>query len=107
TLKHNGRVQVRESVCRCGIGEIVRWNIDGLERSDRSFVCRCNSLLQITHLSSKGRLIPNRAWRSAQQRRHFRACLRESKDVVDKKKDVLVALVAKIFGHCKRGKSNA
>src|SRR5262249_51986953 len=36
-LKYNSRIQVRKSVCRRRIREIVRWNIDRLERSDRSF----------------------------------------------------------------------
>src|SRR5262249_5176377 len=66
-LKEDGRTQVCESVCGRGISEIVSWNIHRLERSDRSFFCRCNSLLQIAHLSSKSRLVPNRTWRSPQQ----------------------------------------
>src|SRR5205807_1270925 len=43
----------------------------------------------------------------AQQSRYFRARLRESENVIDEQQNVLVLLVAKIFGHRETGESYA
>ena len=107
TLEHDGRIEVRERVRRRRIGQIVRRNVNRLERSDRAFLGRSDSLLQIAHLRGERRLITDGGRRAAEQRRNFRTGLRKTKDVVDEEQHVLVAFVAEIFRHRQRGERHA
>ncbi len=88
---------MRERGCRRRIGEIVGRNIDRLHRCDRAFGSGGDALLQRAHVGGERRLVAHRRGDAAEQRRHFRAGLREPENVVDEKQHVL-ALVAEIFG---------
>src|SRR5687768_3084015 len=89
------------------IGEIVRGHVDGLERGDRTFLGRGNALLEQAHFVREGRLITDRRRRTSEQRGYFRASLRETENIVDEQKYVLVLFVAKIFRHRERRKGDA
>src|SRR5579864_5240610 len=87
------------------VGEVIGWDIDCLDRSDGSFCCRRNPLLQGTHVRRKRRLISDCRRNSPEQGRHLGAGLRESKDVVDEKKNILT-LITKILGNRETGEPN-
>src|SRR5438128_11052708 len=89
------------------VGEVICWNVNRMEGSDRSLVGRSNALLQVAHLRSERRLITNGGWRTAEQRRHFRPGLGKSEDVINEKQHILIAFVAEIFRHRQRGESHA
>ncbi len=72
-------------------------HVDGLHRGDRALVGGGDALLQRAHVGRQRRLITHRRRNTAEQRRHFRARLREAEDVVDEEQHVL-ALVAEVLG---------
>src|SRR5881296_414278 len=98
---------MRKRCSGCGIGIVISRNVDGLNRSDRTFCGRCNSFLKLAHFRCQRWLIPHCRRHPAQQSRDFGTGLRKSKDVVDEEKNVLSLIVAKIFGSGESGKGNA
>src|SRR4029077_12815413 len=97
--KHGGRVEVSKRRRRSGIGQVVGGNVNRLHRSDRAFLRRCNALLQFAHFCRQIRLIDYSAGHAAQQRRHFRASLREAENVVDEEQSVRTLSVAEVFSN--------
>ena len=97
-LEHDRRVEVRERRRRRRIGQVVGRHVHRLERRDRSLLGRRDALLQHAHLGGERRLVADGARGAAEQRRHFRAGLREAEDVVDEEQHVLVLLVAEVLG---------
>ena len=67
---------------------------------------RGDALLQRAHVGGERRLVADGRRDAAEQRRHFRAGLREAEDVVDEEQHVL-ALVAEIFGDGQAGQADA
>ena len=65
-----------------------------------------DALLQRAHVGGERRLVADGRRDAAEQRRHFRAGLREAEDVVDEEQHVL-ALVAEIFGDGEAGQADA
>ena len=65
-----------------------------------------DALLQRAHVGGERRLIAHRRRNAAEQRRHFRAGLREAEDVVDEEQHVL-ALVAEVLGDRQAGQADA
>ena len=104
--QHRGGVEVRERGRGRRIGEIVGRHVDRLHRGDRALGGGGDALLQRAHVGRERRLIAHRRGNAAEQRRHFRAGLREAEDVVDEEQHVL-ALVAEIFGDGQAGEADA
>ena len=98
---------MRERVRGSGVGQVVRGNVNGLERRDGAFFRRRDALLQVAHFRRKRRLIADRGGRAAEQRGNFRSRLREAEDIVDEEEHVLPFFVAEIFRHGKRGQRDA
>ncbi len=88
------------------VGEVVGRHVDRLHRRDRALGGGGDALLQRAHVGRERRLIAHRGRNAAEQRRHFRAGLREAEDVVDEEQHVL-ALVAEIFGDGQAGQADA
>ena len=88
------------------VGEVVGRHVDRLHRGDRPLGGGGDALLQRAHVGRERRLIAHRRGNAAEQRRHFRAGLREAEDVVDEEQHVL-ALVAEIFGDGEAGEADA
>ena len=88
---------MRERGCGRRVGQVVGRNVNRLHRGDRTLLRRGDAFLQSAHVGRQRRLITHGRRNTAQQRRHFRACLREAEDVVDEEQHVL-ALVAEVFG---------
>jgi hypothetical protein len=65
-----------------------------------------DALLQRAHVGRERRLDTDRRRDAAEQRRHFRAGLREAEDVVDEEQHVL-ALVAEMLGDGQAGEPTA
>ena len=65
-----------------------------------------DALLQRAHVGGERRLITHRRGNTAEQRRHFRTCLRETEDVVDEEQHVL-ALIAEVLGDGETGEADA
>ena len=59
---------------------------------------RSDALLQFAHFARQVRLITDGRRHAPQQRRNFRARLREAENVVDEEQHVLTFFVAEIFG---------
>ena len=88
------------------IGQVVGRHVDRLHRGDRALVGGGDALLQRAHVGRERRLITHRRRNAAEQRRHFRAGLREAEDVVDEEQHVL-ALIAEIFRDGEAGQADA
>ena len=95
--KHSGRVQVSERRGRRGIGQVVGRNINGLHRSDGTFLGRSDALLQFTHFRGQVRLIAHRTGHAAEQRRDLRARLGETKNIVDEQQRICPFGIAEVF----------
>ena len=65
-----------------------------------------DALLQRAHVGRERRLITHGGGNAAEQRRHFRARLREAEDVVDEEQHVL-ALIAEVLRDREAGKADA
>ena len=105
-VQHRRRVEVGERGCRRRVGQIVGRHVDRLHRGDRALGGGGDALLQRAHVGGERRLIADGRGNAAEQRRHFRAGLREAEDVVDEEQHVL-ALVAEIFGDRQAGQPDA
>ena len=105
--EHDRRVEVRERRRRRRIGDVVGRNVDRLHRRDRAVARRRDALLQVAHLRRQRRLVTHRARHAAEQRRHFRAGLREAEDVVDEDQHVRVLDVAEVLGDREAGEADA
>ena len=104
--QHRGGVEVRERGRRRRVGEVVGRHVDCLHRGDRPLGGRGDALLQRAHVGRQRRLIAHGRGNAAQQRRDFRAGLREAEDVVDEEQHVL-PLVAEILGDREAGEPDA
>src|SRR5258706_149213 len=104
--QHRGGVQMRERGCRRRVGQVIGRHVDRLHRGDRTLVGGGDAFLQRAHVGGERRLIAHRRWNAAEQRRHFRAGLRETEDVVDEEQHVL-ALIAEILGDGETGEADA
>ena len=88
---------MRERRRRRRIGQVVRRHINGLERGDRALLGGRDAFLQVTHFRGERGLVTDRTGRTPQQRGNFRTGLRETENVVDEQKHVLVLFVTEIF----------
>ncbi len=104
--QHGGRIQMRERGRRRRIGQVVGRHVNRLHRGDRTLGRGGDAFLQRAHVGRERRLITHRRRNTAEQRRHFRAGLREAEDVVDEEQHVL-ALVAEIFRQRQTGEADA
>ena len=101
------RVEVGEGRGRRRVGVVVGRHVDRLHRGDRALLRRGDALLQLAHLRQQRRLVADGRRHAAEQRRHFRAGLREAEDVVDEEQHVLAFGVAEVLGHGQRGQRHA
>ena len=97
---------MRERGRRRRVGQVVGRHVNRLHRGDRALGGGGDALLQRAHVGRERRLIAHRRRNTAEQRRHFRARLREAEDVVDEEQHVL-ALVAEIFRQRQAGEADA
>ena len=104
--QHRRGVKMRERGRRRRIGQIVGGHVNRLHRGDRALGGGGDALLQRAHVGGERRLITHRRGNAAEQRRDFRAGLREAENVVDEEQHVL-ALVAEIFGDGEAGQADA
>ena len=88
------------------VGQVVGRHVNRLHRGDRALGGGGDALLQRAHVGRERRLITHRRRNTAEQRRHFRARLREAEDVVDEEQHVL-ALIAEIFRDRQAGEADA
>jgi peptide chain release factor 1 len=91
-------VEVRERRRRRRVGVVVGGHVDRLTEVIEPFLVEVMPLLQLAHLGQQRRLVADRARHAAEQRRHFRARLREAEDVVDEEEHVLLLGVAEVLG---------
>ena len=105
--QRGGRVEVREHRGRRRVGEVVRRDVDGLDRGDRALAGRRDPLLQLAHLGLQRRLVAHLRGHAAQQRGDLRAGLDEAEDVVDEEEHVLPLLVAEVLRHREAGQRDA
>ena len=104
--QHRGGVEVRERGGGRRIGQVVGRHVDRLHRGDRTLLRGGDALLQRAHVGRERRLITHRGRNAAEQRRHFRAGLREAEDVVDEEQHVL-ALIAEVLRDGQPGEADA
>ncbi len=105
--QRRGRVQVGEHRRRGRVGEVVRGDVDGLDRGDRSLRRRRDPLLQLTHLGLQRRLVTDGGRHAAEQRRYLGARLDEPEDVVDEQEHVLAADLTEVLRHRQTGQGDA
>ena len=94
-------------VAGAGIRVVVGRHVDRLHRRDRPLLRRRDALLQLAHLRQQRRLVADGRRHAAEQRRHFRARLREAEDVVDEEEHVLAFGVAEVLGDRQRRQADA
>ena len=104
--QHGGRIKMRERGRGRRVGQVVGRNVNRLHRGDRALVGGGDALLQRAHVGRERGLIAHRRGDAAEQRRHFRAGLREAEDVVDEEQHVL-ALVAEMLRDGQAGQADA
>ena len=98
---------MRERRRRRRVRVVVGGHVDRLHRGDRALARRRDALLQLAHLGEQRRLVADGRRHAAEQRRHFRAGLREPEDVVDEQEHVLVLGVAEVLGDRQRRERDA
>ena len=76
---------------------VIGWDVNRLNRRDRSVLGRRDPFLQLAHLGEQRRLVPDRRRHAAKKSRHLRARLRESEDVVNEEQDVFILGVTEIL----------
>src|SRR5690606_30714682 len=91
---------------RARVGQVVRGNVDGLDRGDRAFLGGGDALLQDAHLLGQGRLVTHRGRHTAQQRGHFGTGEGVTVDVVDEQQNV-TTFVTELLGHGQTGQRHA
>ena len=107
TGEDGGRVQVGEGGGRRGVGQIIRRDIDRLHGGDGAVLRGGDALLQGADFVGQGRLIADRRGHAAHQGGDLGACLHITEDIVDEQEDVLLLLVAEVFGHGQAGQRDA
>ena len=105
--EHCGGVEVRERGRGRRVGHVIGGHVDRLHRSDRALGRGCDALLQRAHVGRERRLITDRRRDAPEQRRDFRAGLREAEDVVDEEQHVLALFVAEVLGAGERREPDA
>ena len=101
------RVEMRERRGRRRIRVVVGGHVNRLHRRDRTLARGRDALLQLAHFGQQRRLVADGRRHAAEQRRHFRAGLREAEDVVDEQQHVLVFGVAEVLGDGQRRQRDA
>ena len=102
-----GRIKVRESRGRRGIGIIVRRHINRLHGSDRSALGRRDAFLQLADFGVEVRLVTYCRRHTAEKRRYFRTRLHEAENIVDEEQHVEMLFVAEIFRDGQAGQADA
>ncbi|CAB4999710.1 unannotated protein [freshwater metagenome] len=98
---------MREGRGRGRVGVVISRHVYRLHRGDRSTADRGDSLLQLAHFISQGRLVAHRGWHPAEQSGYLRARLGEPEDVVDEEQHILLLHVAEVLRHGQGRKRNA
>ena len=106
TVENRRRVEVRKGRRGCGVGQVVRRHVDGLDRGDRARFGRGDALLHLAHVGRQRRLIAHSRRDTAKKRRHLGARLREAEDVVDEEQNVRPGCVAELFGQRQAGQGD-
>ena len=106
TIQHGFRVQMRKGSSRSRVCQIIRRHIDRLYRCDGTILCRCDTLLQLSHFCRKGRLISNGTRHTSQQGAYFTTCLGKTEDIVDEQQHVLMVMITEVFRHRKTCQTN-
>src|SRR5471032_1027414 len=106
TRQHDGRIQVTEGGRWRRVGQVIRWNIHGLDRGDRTGLGRGDALLQTAHFFGQGRLVTHCGRHTAQQCGNFGTGQREAVDVVHEEQNVF-AFVTERFRDGQTGQRDA
>lgn len=80
-----------------GISKIISRHVNSLHGGNRTLLGSGNSLLESTQIGSQRGLITDGRGDTSQQRRHFRASLGESEDVVDEEQHILFLFYSKVI----------
>ena len=97
---------MREGSSRRRVGQVVGRHVDGLHRGDGTLLGGSDAFLQGAHFGGQGRLVTDGRRHTAQKGGNFRTRLGETEDIVDEEENVLVFLVAEIFGDGQSGQSH-
>ena len=81
----------------CRVGEVIRGNVDCLDGGYSHAADRDDAFLHTGDFTRKRRLVPDRRGEPSEQPRNLGASLDKAEKVVHKQKDILSALVTKIF----------
>src|SRR5450830_1618634 len=106
TRQNDGRIQVSKRGSWRWVGQVIRWNVDGLDRGDRTSLGRSNTLLQLAHFRSQRRLVTHGGRHTAQQRGNFSTGQRVTVDIVDEEQYVFT-FVTEAFSDGQAGQRNA
>ncbi|MPM14022.1 hypothetical protein SDC9_60382 [bioreactor metagenome] len=106
TGQHHGGVQVSKSGGGRGVGQVIGWHVNGLDGSDRANLGGGNTLLQLTHFFSQGRLVAHGGRHTTQQSGHFGTGQCVAVDVVHEEQHVL-AFVTERLSHGQAGQRHA
>ena len=91
SAQHGRSIKVTECRCRCRVCKVIRRDINRLHGCNGSVLCRCNSLLHLSHFRCQRWLITNRRRHTSKKGRHLRTSLSETEDVIDKEENILRA----------------
>src|SRR5688572_20926949 len=88
------------------VGQVIRRNVNGLDRSNGTYLGGSNTLLQTAHFISQCRLVTHGGRHTTQQRGYFCTSQCVTVDVVDEEQNV-TAFVTEFFSHGQTGQRNA
>ena len=90
-----------------GVGQVVRGDVDRLDRGDRTLVGGGDAFLHRTHLRREVGLVAHRTRHSAEKRGHFRTGLGESEDVVHEDQGFLARSITEFLRHGEARKTHS
>ncbi len=105
--EHGGRVEMGEGGRGGGIGEVISGDVDSLDRGDGSLGGGGDALLEPSHVSGEGRLVPDGGGDAAEKGGHLGTGLGETEDVVNEEEHILSLLIAEVLSDGESGKGDA
>ena len=97
TRQDGGGIQVSKGGGRGRVGQIVGWDIDGLDGGDGTLLGGSDTFLHATHISGEGRLVTDGGGDTTKEGGDLGTGLGEAENVVNEEQDVLAFLITEIL----------
>ena len=106
-LERDHGVEVAEGRDDAGVGVVVGGDVDRLEAGDRAALGGRDALFEVAHVGGERGLVADGGRHTSEERGDFHVREDVAVDVVDEDEDVLLLLVAEVFGHRDAGEADS